>query len=177
VTATATKREIAYGCAHGVEDGAACEAIRRAAMVELDQALMDIVECAQHPTGSPRLASARYLPARYREAYDLHFLKQWTLCLAIVGYKLAHGVHLRLSCTAEQLALHALITAAEDWAREHDEPPPALDGLRASLGDRRFEALYDGSLGAMADDVRFERWFASFDEFVYGPLHPTLSPR
>jgi hypothetical protein len=170
------EREISYARAHGVDDSAACRAIRRAAMVELDQALMDVVACVRHPTGAPSLPSARYLPERYREAYDLHFLKRWTVCLAIVGYKLAHGLHLRISCTAEQLAVHALITAADEWAREHGEPPPALDGLRASLGDRRFEALFDGS-GGVPDDVRFERWFASFDEFAYGPLHPTLSSR
>ena len=123
---------------------------------------------------------AEYLPSRYLPRYGALFAKQFLVCLITVAWELrAPGVH-RLACRAEELALHALIQAAEgileerggqsdfglfeDTAFEDADVEllftPALDGIDEGEVGRY---LGMGSLG-------FEEWFRPFREEE--PVHP-----
>jgi hypothetical protein len=162
---------IGFCSTYGIEDEATGVALRRAAVVALDEALMDVAAYARAPTGWPDLATVRHLPARYLDRYDLDVLKLWVVAMVAVGLKLAQGQYLRPSCVAEQLAIRAVMSAAREHAVDRGEPEPAVEAMWAGIGDPAFVALFEDGDG-VPDGMAFDRWFAGFGEFTHGALHP-----
>jgi hypothetical protein len=108
------------------------------------------------------------------------FAKQFLTCLVTVAWKLhAPGVH-RLACTAEELALNALLQSAAA-ARE-------LRGERADFSELRDVAYEDEDYALLFDpakdgieeteqgrsmglaNLRFKNWFRPFRDDE--PVHP-----
>lgn len=131
--------------------------------------------------GEPLLATL--LPPRYRLRYDQLFLRMWFVTLLTVAYKLAQPeppVPL-LSCTAEELALRALIEEAKellshecieaDFGEFEDEAyqdadheflfRPETDGIEDSA-----QAAHMG-----ISPIRFDEWFTPFLN-ANTPIHP-----
>jgi hypothetical protein len=162
---------VPFGFAYGVEEHQACGELRHAAIVALDEALMDVALAARARRARPELGSTRALPVRYEELYDVEFLKQWTVAVAVVGLKLAQAERMPLACLAEKLALNAMMVSADARARDRGSFPLAFDGLRRALGDTGFLVLFDEAVD-VDGDLRFEAWFDGFGETPCGEPHP-----
>jgi hypothetical protein len=67
---------VPFGSAYGVEEYQAHGALRHAAIVALDEALMDVAVAARARRARLELASTRALPARYEDLYDVEFVKR-----------------------------------------------------------------------------------------------------
>jgi hypothetical protein len=167
---------VPFGSAYGVEECQAHGALRHAAIVALDEALMDVAVAARTRRAHLNLASTRALPARYEDLYDVEFVKQWAIALAVVGLKLAQVERMPLACVAEQLALNAMIVSAGARARDHGAAAPAFGTLGQALGDNRFLALFDADAD-VDGDLRFEAWFEGFSPVAYGAVHPFYPAR
>jgi hypothetical protein len=100
-----------------------------------------------------------HLPRRYLPRYTWRFVKQFVVCIIIVGWKLAQAKPQVLSSVAEELATHAVIEAAQDYAEleqdaEEEEYEPLvtvslIDDLREMLLEDTdclllFDDQYDG---------------------------------
>jgi hypothetical protein len=164
---------IPFGCAYGVDDAATCRALHDAACIALDEALMDVVAAARG--GRPRdLAITSYLPARYAERYDLEFAKAWATAQAIVGFKLAQPFHLRLSCVAEVLVLHAIVMRAEERARALPSDSLCTERLWAALRETNPRPLFEE--GPVPRPLEFDHWFEAFGDWTHLPLSPAYPP-
>ena len=123
---------------------------------------------------------ADYLPSRYLPRYTPLFAKQFLVCLMTVAWKLrAPGSH-RLACLAEELALGALIKAAEEILGERGERADFAAFMDTAFEDADFELLFAPALDGIEESqigrdlgvgsLKFEEWFSPFraDE----PVHP-----
>jgi hypothetical protein len=113
----------------------------------------------------PFLVSTIYLPRRYRERYDMEFLKRWAIALTVVGLELARPEVRRLSCIAEKLALHTVIRMATDRAIELGERPPELAPLWEDLAGHEVLTLLQP--GAVPPGLEFDRWFTGAGEHPF----------
>jgi hypothetical protein len=164
---------VPYGSAYGLDNLAAQEALRHAAIVVLDQAICEfgdawhhsrVEDLAEHHADSEarrvfrRQASHDLnlvwvpgsLPSVYEDRYaSFDFLKNWVITLSTVGWKLAQPDALPLANVAEELALHAMIEEAISWTADIAEPPhpEAVEHLRelydSSFEDTDFLELFD----------------------------------
>ena len=120
------------------------------------------------------------LPSRYLPRYTPLFAKQFLVCVTTVAWKLrAPGAH-RLACRAEELALGALIRAAEGILSEGGGQADFDLFADTAFEDLDFELLFSPALDGIDESqtgrylgvgsLRFEEWFSPFrgDE----PVHP-----
>jgi hypothetical protein len=119
-----------------------------------------------------------HLPGCYLLEYTHAFLQDFLLCVAIVGWKLAQPVRIKLACVAEELAAHAIITEADlylDRGRKSEPFVIHFDALEAQLySDLDFMRLFESSLIGVDEAKRsetlrnpklvFNRWFDPFIE-------------
>jgi hypothetical protein len=128
---------VPYGSAYGVDHVVAQEALKHAAIVMLDHAMLALAElhltdelkdvyaehvrdssareyllrCAQ--AGSEQEWAVGDLPEIYSVRYRTYaFLKDWIVTLTVVGWKLAQQRAQPLTNVAEELALHLIIQDA-----------------------------------------------------------------
>ena len=126
---------------------------------------------------------ADLLPRGYIPRYNEGFLRMWFVTVLTIGYKLAQPeppVPL-LSCTAEELALRALIEEAKELL--------AQEGIEANFGlfedtvfeDADHEFLFRPEADGIEDSaegarlgislLRFDEWFTRFDSAA-SEIHP-----
>lgn len=162
---------VAFGSAYGVADEAASQALHHSAMLLMDEALMDVAVLVRTRRAGPVLGSTRELPSRFEDRYDVDFMKQWVVTLAVVAFKLGQVEYLPLSCVAEKLALRAIVVRADARARRRGEPPPPVGSLWHRLGDTGFLALFDGT-PAVDAPLEFDGWFDALAGGPCGRPHP-----
>ena len=129
---------------------------------------------------------ADLLPRAHLPRYDEGFLRMWFVTVLTVGYKLAQTqppVPL-LSCTAEELALRALIQeATELLAQEGVEPDFGLfedeafqDAGHEFLFQPETDGIEESAEGAQLgiSPLRFDEWLVRFDN-AESEVHPYCS--
>jgi hypothetical protein len=211
---------VPFGSAYGVENLLGQEALKHASIVVLDETLVALGQAftatemasltESHADSKVRQTLARLriydreplgvsdrLPPVYANRYGtIDFLKNWTLTLAVVGWKLAQPEKQPLTNVAEEVALHVLIDDAIgclDFMAENQpdaaraEATESLKDLYDSaFEDNDFLELYDletsddvrdldpdGSLGMT--DLRLKHWFQPFGSGTdRGVPHPFL---
>ena len=116
------------------------------------------------------LATSIYLPRRYARQYTEGFLRQFLVCLVVVGEKLVLPEWPGLACVAEELALRAILSAAVAILETQGPPVgPAPLGPFTEFEDR------------LVDDLDFENlfWPSAMDWIVLGrraPRHGLAQP-
>ena len=150
-----------YGSAYGVENIVAQQALKKAAIIALDEATHAFAEfyegeearrlASNHADETAREVFARQarrplepeivsdrLPGLYARRYaSFDFLKNWAVTLTIVGWKLAQAEAHPLTNVGEELALHVLIQDALAFIEE-DEP-------EGSEAREQLNALYESA--------------------------------
>src|SRR5690606_34990485 len=98
-------------------------ALRDAAAILVDH-LQEDVEALTDGGAFANTFVMGYLPEKYLPSYELGFLRRFSVCVVVVGWKLFDPAHEhRLSCTAEELALHAILRCAEGLLESAEEEP------------------------------------------------------
>src|SRR5690554_2532568 len=125
-----------------------------------------------------------YLPPRFLPKYDHLFAKEFLVCVAMVASKLTSPSHSMLACVGEELALHALVTEAEEILEARGAGTDLADLLELATEDADYELLFDMAWDGIEDsdtgrDVRvanlaFDDWFKPFREEY--PVHPYVEP-
>ena len=160
------------------------EALYRAARQLTDLFLDDLRKLARREVAFADTDMAEYLPRKHLGRYNLSFAERFLVCILTVVWKLREpGMHW-LACTAEELALRAII----EEARTLVLADPGLDEAEADFGsfesvafeDWDFEMLFDPAYDGVEDasdpredvvNLRFEEWFEPFNDRV---IHPYL---
>ena len=116
-----------------------------------------------------------HLPGQNVLKYDERFLRGFFATLVTVGYKLAQPTPPSpfLSCTAEELALNALITEAEAIIMGQGVDPDFSEFEDSLYQDMDFRLLFDPAMDGIEDSevgdtlgvgrLRFSEWFAPFE--------------
>jgi DNA-binding CsgD family transcriptional regulator len=129
---------------------------------------------------------AAYLPRKYRTRYDRGgFARKFLVCLVVVGWKLRAPGWEPVACVAEELALRAILLAAEDiHADDHGVEGDFGDLWDAGFQDNDYELLFDPESDGVEDteyaqrtgltDIRFSAWFDGFNNTP--PVHPYVEP-
>ena len=123
---------------------------------------------------------AGYLPPKYLPRYSFLFAKQFLTCLLTVAWKLRSRQDHALSCIAEELALRALLEAAQSILEASGETA-TYDGLReVAFEDEDIELLFRPDLDGIEDselgrslgvgNLAFGDWFVPFHG--RGHVHP-----
>ncbi|CAN5697774.1 hypothetical protein BH18ACT6_BH18ACT6_25200 [soil metagenome] len=127
-------------------------------------------------------AMAGYLPPIFLPKYTSVFAKQFLICVAMVGWKLAQPEPSRLGCVGEELALRGLIEEAEailevgghdtDLGGFHELAFDDTDFLM--LFEPAFDGIEDSDIGTEmgVGHLAFEDWFKPFYQ---GVAHPYLT--
>jgi hypothetical protein len=161
------------------------EALRDASITYLE-ACYDALREAPVGSSFADTAIADHLPSRYDSYYDGLFAKQWTTTVAVVGWRLAQLTRPKLSCVAEELALHALIREAITRLEMHDrDSDDAAWGAFRDLAfeDEDFLYLFDPAFDGIENDpeaiehlslvgLPFSEWFKPFSARESGVPHP-----
>lgn len=120
--------------------------------------------------------AAYFLPSKYLPSYDPAFVRRFLVCVIVVGSKLFDRVHEhRLACTAEELALHAILVRARDVLDETEQKPVDFDDVEnVAFEDTDFLTLFDPSLDGVEDspsgkylrmvNLKLKEWFLPFSE-------------
>jgi hypothetical protein len=159
------------------------DALRSAAVMLLDRFFADV----GHLEAGGDFADTdmvEYLPPRFLRKYDHLFAKEFLICVATVASKLASPSHSMLACVGEELALHALVTEAEEILEARSAGVDLADLLELATEDADYELLFDMAWDGIEDsdtgrDMRvanlaFDVWFKPFREEY--PVHPYVDP-
>lgn len=159
------------------------KALRDAAVVLVDH-LQEDVEALMDGGAFEGTFVMSYLPAKYLPSYDLAFLRRFSVCVVVVGWKLFDPAHEhRLACTAEELALHAILRCAEGLLEGAEEEPVDFGYLEdMAFEDMDFETLFDPSLDGIEDtpsgkflrmtNLKLREWFLPFSAERGDAVHP-----
>lgn len=159
------------------------EALRAAVITLTDHLQIDIETLMGGGAFSDTFAIS-YLPNKYLPSYDLGILRRFLVCVVVTGWKLFDPAHEhRLSCTAEELALHAIIRRAEEVLVEEGQEPVEFDYLEdVAFEDMDFQALFDPSLDGIEDspsgkylrmvNLKLKEWFLPFNAERGDVVHP-----
>lgn len=126
---------------------------------------------------------ATWLPRKYLPRYDIRFARRFAVCLISVAGKLTdHHPHV-LASVAEEMALAAILDAAESVLDVKGHKVDMRAEAEAAFQDADFELLFDPRWDGLEDDesvshlamanLRFEAWFSSFRDDSL--VHPYLS--
>jgi hypothetical protein len=121
-----------------------------------------------------------FLPPRFLPRYTPVFAKQFLACFLTVAWKLRAPGAYSLACTAEELALDALIQTAES-AMEATGQRADFDALReAAYEDEDYQFLFEPARDGLAAteagrslalaNLEFSKWFHPFRPEA--PVHP-----
>ena len=89
------------------------KALEASVDVLIDELFEDLREWDETALDFGNTVFAIYLPQRYASRYTPLFLKQFTVCVITVGWKLAQAQPIRLASLTEELAAWAIINRAK----------------------------------------------------------------
>jgi hypothetical protein len=163
------------------------EALYRAARQLADMFFDDLRRLARREVTFAETSMADYLPRKHLGRYDLSFAERFVVCLLTVAWKLRDSSKQWLACTAEELALRAMI----EEARTLLLADPELDNAGAEANFNRFESvafedwdfemLFDPAYDGVEDasdprndivNLHFDEWFWPFNDDRV--IHPYL---
>lgn len=147
------------------------KALYEANTILIDEVLGDLVDLRQGQFFS-ELVIADDLPRKYLTKYDDAFFRRFLLCLSAVGMKLRlPGFH-PLGCTAEELALHAMIERASMLLEMNGQEPDYSEWLTYAFEDLDYQWLYEPAKDGLEDSptgkdlgvghLRYDEWFLPF---------------
>ena len=149
----------------------------------LDQSLGLVVDDFLGREEHEKSLLASYLPPRYTLRYNEFFYRKFFAVMMTVGYKLAQPDPPvpTLSCVAEELACHALISDASAALEEQGVEPQFGSFEDDIFQDEDYEYLFSGSMDGVEDsevgaalgigNLRFDEWFEPFLN-AKTPVHP-----
>lgn len=167
--------------------GRAQAALREAVVVLNDELQMDIGALLAGGEFQDTFVST-YLPDKYLPSYDLGFLRRFLVCVVVVGWKLFDPAHEhRLACTAEELALNAILRRAEAVLEFNEEEPADFSLVEDdAFEDMDFQMLFDLSLDGIEDspsgkylrmvNLKLKEWFLPFNARRGDVVHPYADP-
>lgn len=159
------------------------DALRRATVTLLDRFFADIgyLESGGEFSATDMVA---YLPARFVSKYDHLFAKEFLVCVAAVAGKVVSPRHSTLACVGEELALHALVTEADEILEARGAGVDLGDFLNLATEDADYELLFSMAWDGIEDsdtareegmaNLAFDDWFRPFRET--DPVHPYVEP-
>ncbi|MBX3465454.1 MAG: hypothetical protein KF878_00980 [Planctomycetes bacterium] len=159
------------------------QALREAVVTLNDHLQMDVEGLLRGGEFATTFASC-YLPPKYLPSYDLGLLRRFLVCVVVTGWKLFDPAHEhRLACTAEELALRAIIQRAEEVLEEQEAEPVDFSYLvDMAYEDTDFEMLFDPSLDGIEDspsgkymrivNLKLKEWFLPFNPERGDVVHP-----
>jgi hypothetical protein len=159
------------------------EALHTALNVLVDRFFDELPEMTTGEIDLAESSLASFLPPNYAPRYTLLFQKRFFACLLSVGWKLAQRRPRMplLSCTAEELALRALIEQAKSVLEMRGVNPDFDDFEDIAFQDLDHEILFDPSLDGLEDTaagvqlgmgyLHFDDWFKPFDNAITA-VHP-----
>jgi len=162
------------------------ETLYRTARQVVERYLDDLEQLARREQPFGQTSMADDLPRKHLHLYDVEFARSFLVCTLTVALKLrAPGEH-RLACTAEELALHAIVNEAEalilaDPEMDDDAAANFNEFRATAFEDWDYEMLFDAAADGIEDstdpkadvvNLRFNDWFKPFnDESI---IHPFL---
>ncbi len=158
-------------------------ALQAACDILIDEFLEEYPEIAESELPFAESSLGSYLPTKHRLRYTPLFAKRFFASILVVAWKLAQEDPLKplLACTAEELALRALIARAESVLEleelDHDFEPftdtvfedldhellyaPELDGVETGKSAKALGYAF----------LEFDSWFRSFASAT-STVHP-----
>jgi len=132
---------------------------------------------------------ARHLPQRYTYKYTPLFLRQFTVCLITVTWKLAQSDHMPLSSLAEELVAWAIIEEAkrllEEKSGESEAENSFDDFIDVYFEDTDFLYLFENAYDGIEEtqpgqvmgisSLAFDNWFLPFSDEPSRIAHPYVS--
>jgi DNA-binding CsgD family transcriptional regulator len=162
------------------------EAVVKAIDFLTDRFLDDVASLEHAGFAFDDTEMADYLPRKYRTRYERDgFARKFLVCLVVVGWKLRAPGWEPVACVAEELALRAILQAAEEiYADDHGVEGDFGDLWDAGFQDNDYEFLFDPENDGIEDteyaqrsgltDIRFSAWFDGFNNTP--PVHPYVEP-
>jgi hypothetical protein len=161
------------------------EALYRGARQVTDLFLDDLRKLGRREMSFADTDMADYLPRKHLNRYNLSFAQRFLVCVLTVAWKLrAPGLQV-LACTAEELALRAIIEEARGLVLadpELDEAEADFDSFEATaFEDWDFGMLFDPAYDGVEDssdprddvvNLHFDEWFKPFNDDRI--VHPYL---
>jgi hypothetical protein len=173
------------------------ELLYRAAREVVDRYFEDLHLLRQPDVTFEDTSMADDLPRKHLRRYNRSFARHFLVCTVAVAQKIREpGLHF-LACTAEELALHAIINEAEglalaeaeieaaegrqEAAAEAERAASFSEFRAAAYEDWDFEMLFDGAYDGVEDstdpradvvNLHFADWFTPFRDDVV--IHPYL---
>lgn len=128
-----------------------------------------------------------YLPKRYAHRYTPLFLKQFTVCIITVAWKLAQPEPCSLSSIAEELAARTLIEQAREVLEEEEgqrDEQAFVEFINTFFEDTDFEFLFEDAYDGIDEtevgkhlgmvSLAFKDWFVPFFDKASRIAHPYL---
>ena len=162
------------------------ETLYRAARQVVDRYMDDLEQLAWRERPFDETSMADDLPHKHLRHYDVEFARSFLVCTLTVALKLRAPCEHRLACTAEELALHAIVSEAEalilaDPEMDDDAVANFNEFRATAFEDWDYEMLFDAAADGIEDstdpkadavNLRFNDWFKPFnDESI---IHPFL---
>jgi hypothetical protein len=162
------------------------ETLYRAVRQVVERYMDDLEQLARREQPFGETSMADDLPRKHLHLYHVEFARSFLVCTLTVALKLrAPGEH-RLACTAEELALHAIVNKAEALVladpEMDDDAAANFNEFRATaFEDWDYEMLFDAAADGIEDstdpkadvvNLRFNDWFKPFNE--ESVIHPFL---
>jgi len=150
------------------------EALTTALVIMSEEWAFDIAEVlSKHPLEVKPTFMALDLPQRFLATATPVDLKDFWACLVVVAYKLAQPEPTMLSCTAEELCLHAAIARASADLLDQGKKPEFGELVQSLLEDVDATALFDPD-SALAELITEQFGGANLDpEEWFLPFQPT----
>jgi hypothetical protein len=151
------------------------QALRIGCDVLIDS-VFDDIKIVDNPKDIADTVFSIHLPGRYVYKYTPLFLRQFTVCIITVTWKLAQQEHMPLSSLAEELAAWAIINQAKTileadiYEEEFDDEKKAEDveEFDDEIGDLDVEALEEE--GEEGEEEESDEPFGAFIEEYFEDL-------
>ena len=162
------------------------ETLYRAVRQVVERYMDDLEQLARREQPFGETSMAEDLPRKHLRLYDVEFARSFLVCTLTVALKLRSPGEHRLACTAEELALHAIVNEAEalilaDPEMDDDAAANFNEFRATAFGDWDYEMLFDPAADGIEDstdpkadvvNLRSNDWFKPFnDESI---IHPFL---
>ena len=150
-----------------------------------DMFFADLGRLARREVTSTETDMADYLPRKHLSRYNLSFAERFLVCVLTVAWKLCEPGVQWLACTAEELALRAIVEEARALLLADPELAEAEANFNSfesvAFEDWDFEILFDPAYDGVEDSVdprndvvnlHFDEWFKPFNDDRV--IHPYL---
>lgn len=124
-----------------------------------------------------------FLPPRYMPKYTLLFLRQFSVCIITVAWKLAQAQHMLLASVAEEIAAWTIIREAKAILEEDGKTQDPFEAFIdvyfedtdfLYLFDNAYDGIDESEVGQMmgVSSLAFHDWFLPFSDEPSRTPHP-----